>query len=267
MKLIPLYFIIGFVLQASGQTFSSKWAKVPPTFKGNDARAIAMSLLKWEASIIKDQFEKTTDFEARRSDPKKVILGPGLTAENQLVFRLKLEQYSYSMPEVHYDADTEKLIINFPVSLIRYIDTQTFSLESKDIRYPSIFIAPPNRENEPAYIAQNGFGHKFKVMRERREYFKIAVDNSAAFGISGDLNIKLSMPPGQAKLVFDQLEVLFIVRLQPPFVAMEFVDVKPTASAPKDIHATTFGFVGDLQQIWIFNGATGDVYGKVIPKE
>jgi hypothetical protein len=103
-----LVLILGFT--AFGQTFSSDWQKVPPTFSGNDFESIWRSLLKSEDFFKKDEFETTAKFIERINNPLNVKLGNNLTVADTLIFVYKPSSkdfLNFSGLSSEYDADNE----------------------------------------------------------------------------------------------------------------------------------------------------------------
>lgn len=112
MKILLLIILL-FIPTAFGQILSPEATKVPPLFKGNDAKLIAQGLLDSPLRKRKDEFETTAAYEKRINNQSGTTLADRSNAASTLIFRFNSQSPS-SLDRItqKYDADSELLNVS-----------------------------------------------------------------------------------------------------------------------------------------------------------
>lgn len=267
--LITLVLILGF--SAFGQTFSSDWQKVPSTFKGNDFEAIYNSLISSQKFFEKDEFETTAKFKERITNPENVKFAGNLTAADTLVFVYEPSPNDYGFINgllVEYDADKE--VLNATINTNRvsaYIDVATTNIKKLD--FSATTVKSQTMKSEGIYVGENTFGVKRNIEKFRGNTFSLAIANIKDFNEADvsksltSLRIQLKLAPAEARLVKNNLSVVFITILINPYYGISSTEIKPTVDNPKDIKAYDKFLIGNVSEIWLFNRADGTIYSKI----
>ncbi len=267
--LITLVLFLGF--SALGQTFSSDWQKVPSTFKGNDFEAIYNSLISSQKFFEKDEFETTTKFTERITNPANIKFAGNLTAADTLVFVYEPSANDYGFINgllVEYDADKE--VLNATINTDRvsaYIDVSTTNIKKLD--FSATTVKSQTMKSEGIYVGENTFGVKRDIEKFRGNTFSLAIANIKDFNEADvskpltSLRIQLKLAPAEARIVKNNLSVVFVTRLINPYYGISSTEIKPTIDNPKDIKAYDKFLIGNVSEIWLFNRADGTIYSKI----
>ncbi len=141
-------------------------------------------------------------------------------------------------------------------------------------RYP-FFAAktnPSKIEDKGEYVESNTYGTKATVRKTEITNFSFAIRNIKEFdGVGGNsyspkIELSLKMSVERAKQAKENLATLFVVKLAPPFYDISSFDLKPTIDKPREIHSTDLILIGDVNEIWLFNGSSGEIYSKLKAK-
>lgn len=256
---------------ALGQTFSSDWQKVPSTFKGNDFEAIYNSLISSQKFFEKDEFETTTKFTERITNPANIKFAGNLTAADTLVFVYEPSANDYGFINgllVEYDADKE--VLNATINTDRvsaYIDVSTTNIKKLD--FSATTVKSQTMKSEGIYVGENTFGVKRDIEKFRGNTFSLAIANIKDFNEADvskpltSLRTQLKLAPAEARIVKNNLSVVFVTRLINPYYGISSTEIKPTIDNPKDIKAYDKFLIGNVSEIWLFNRADGTIYSKI----
>ncbi len=262
---MKLAFVIAILLVpvAFGQTLPKDSKKVPPSFKGNDAKLIARSLLTSPLYKRKDEFETSAAYEARTNNLAAATLGDGTKADSELVFKLAEFRRLLDLTKVSYDADAELLTLT--------LDVKEFTdLVGKSNYNATVALAPSDYRDLGKYIGENSFGVKREISRSEFDQYRLVVNNLKDFpGIRPRSigyeawKIPIKMPATQARDAKDVLAILYFARLVKPYLGLDFFDKKPKIDSPSEISSTTYYLYANVSEIWIFNSLTGEIYTKI----
>lgn len=276
MKIKLSILIVLFCVPLSfGQTFSPEWQKVPVTFNGHDFEAIFDVLLSARDFFKKDEFETTAKFTERISNPANIKLGNNLTAADTLIFvyRPSPEKF-HGLGDLTSKYDADKGILNAKISTLpvtTVMDAETNN--PKLIQLPATSVKAQFLKNEGEYIGSNSFGVKTTISKVRGKEFSLAIANIKDYteydkeDVFPSLAIPLALSSVQAKTVKNNLAVAFITKLAAPYRTISKTEVKPTIDKPSDILSYHYYLIGNISEIWIFDGASGVIYAKIKPKK
>lgn len=254
-----------------GQTLSRDSAKVPPTFKGNDARIIAKGLLLSPLFKRKDEFESTAAYEKRLNDTASVTFADGSNAAAVLVFKvtdINGRGAALDSSGASYDADTETLTFKLDVTEFRNYEATIKAAE------PTVLLAPSDYKDLGSYIGENAYGTKREVHKSEFTGYRLLINNELAFpkltrtayGYS-PITVAVKLPPEQARQAKAAFGVLYFAKLVRPYLGLSFLSVEPKIDNPREIKNVTYNVYADVSEIWIFNTVSGEIYSKVRARE
>jgi hypothetical protein len=260
MKTLSIVFILIFSLSAFGQSFSSDWQKVPVGFQGDDFEQIYKIVSRSPNLKDKSEFETTADYQRRITDLSKIAL-PNKSADSVLVFAYRPTRIEYSrFFTAKYDADTQNLQISITAESVRYLS------KSERVEFVEIMTGPAKDaqlKSLGTYEGSNAYGTTRTIEKSLMSYHSVGVSN---FKSLQRLNFALSVPPSKAKEIKENLAILYVGKLVTPFFALDASSLKPTINRPRDVLIGNHILTMNLSEIWLYNGATGEIISKFKPK-
>jgi hypothetical protein len=266
-NLLSIIFILVCGLSVFGQNFSADWQKVPVGFQGDDVEKIYKILSESSNLKEKSEFETTSDYQKRVTDLSKMAL-PGKSADSILAFVYRPEKY-VGRVTAKYDADTQNLQVSILTRSVSYLDrtpkrefVDIIGVAAKDARLKSL----------GSYEGENAYGVKRTIEKSLMEYFTIGINNMASFrkfhssGYESGFKLLLPVPPAKAKDIKENLAVLYVGTLVPPFTALDGTVLEPTIDKPRRVSIGNYILTMNLSEIWIYNNLTGEVISKIKSK-
>jgi hypothetical protein len=220
-------------------TFSPSVDQLPPNFSGDDIRDTYTKLAMLFPEK-KDEFETTKEYTAKLEN-------------NNVSVKDKVFVFTSPAHDIHYDADSNKL--NYTV-VTDYYGSSTVLIDSdyKDKGY---------------YLASNALGAKVKVHESWTYSYYLKLTNSN-FSALSSLTFSCNLSPQAAKdLINNQgLFKLYVcsLRLDDPnkfsYLSFSYNRKEPTISSPYDRTSSDYFINVHINELWLYNKATGKIYQK-----
>lgn len=260
-----------------------EWDKVPTGFYGNDLLKLSIALR--DNFKAKDEFETTAAYEKRIQEAKERSLVGSISTKSTIAFvkECNTAPRAEDKPETvenltkllnsltaivkgctssDYNADSQILTINVPIDR-----------ESGDFSN-SFKISGPTTISEDTYTARNGFGAEVQVRRSISSMSSFAFDNyiefkdffkeTSKYKVNDDLSISLNLSPERAKEAKQNLSILYVTSFSEPFTTFRSDRHEPKFNEPRDTTLLTSSLTGRLEQVWLFNRVTGEIYKKIV---
>lgn len=217
---------------------------VPPKYSGISLFQVYLLLRKRFPE--KSEYESTSAYQARQSPSKPFGLIYGYSSDHYLPIVQRVNTFA----DKKYNADTNELTVEIsgiPGSSI--LNTS-----------PRIFIDFKTL-NEGNYIGSNIYGNRAVVNRIASCSTSLSLNSirqPIAEGFTG-LVIKLPMPPQVAQQVRDDLSIIYLAKLAPPFHSYNSSYTKPTIIEPRESGNDEYIVHGDLGGVIVFQTSTGRI--------
>jgi len=208
----------------SKEIFDNSVEKLPTDFVGNDMSLLIQSLADKKIQP-KDEFEKTADYNRRVNLAVAEKMGlAGKWTDSSAFVSTFNERQSLS----RYDADKEELTVK-----LGFLLDYTCKL----------------------YNSGTGPTCALKLGWSSKEKFPHSVTDVGVFGHTwNEISLKdvtLNMSPEAAKQIMPRLSLLFLFRLK-------------SHTFSRDYEKNTFNIEPDVNEIWVFNSRTGEIYKKLV---
>lgn len=238
-------------------------ARLSPNYRGVDPEALCDALEKRFKESSKGEFETTAAFEARLQRMQTEPLVGALTKDD-LIPVVGVSDRILDRIESKYDADTEELTVTLEPQAPIIGVKMDFSRRSTSLKY--------NFRPTTTYVGVNAYGAKTTVEQSITYIYSLLFENVAAFSTnppeqfsaSSIIETRLKLTPSAARAAKENLRVLFLIRLVEPSIEKGYLSKKPTISAPRDTLAVYHYLHANVEQIWIYNYETGQIYKKLI---
>lgn len=223
---------------------SPETKSVPPRYSG--LSLFQVYLLLRRRFPEKSEYESTKVYLARQNSNKHFGLIYGYSSDHYLPFVQRVNTFA----DKNYNADTNELTVEIsgiPGSSI--LNT-----------VPRIFIDFKTL-NEGSYIGSNIYGNRVVVNRIASCSTSLSLSSirqPIAEGLTG-LVIKLPMLPQVAQQVRDDLSIIYLVKLVPPFHSYSSSYTKPTIVEPRESGNDEYVVHGDLGGVIVFQTSTGRI--------
>ena len=222
--------------------------KLPPRYSGSDCSAIARKLKSFD--VAKNEFETSTAYTARITALSSRKLDGAHTLTDLIGFVEAGSDIKSS-----YVADAGRL----DVTAKWYRITQSI----EDNKYPGIFVSEKST-GEQRVVMSNAFGASVKGTQEQRAVCALAFANlSNVNDALGAISTSIPMTPAEAKAAKQQLALMYIGTIAPPYVGTYDGTLEATMEDPRQISWHGDSVLLSLTDVWLFNRATGEVYKKM----
>ena len=202
----------------------------------------------------KGEYETTLNYERRLNEAKPFGLFYGYSSNHELPFVRRINSSS-SWLSPKYDADKQELIILLPgfANSTALRSESRLEIEGKVLR---------SRQ----FIGSNPYGYKAivdsmtscsVVLSLKSIKWPLQVDDEL-IGYGGFL-ARVPMPAQLAMQVKDDLSVLFLVRIRPPFHSFRFNSRQPTIDRPNQWSNYDYSIHVDYAGMAVFQTSTGRV--------
>jgi hypothetical protein len=260
--------------------------RLPPKYIGNDPRIVYSVIQGMKEVEKKNEFETTEHFAARISgNNKKPIIGK-IGLDEVLAFRPE-----YNSILIKYNADAAKFTVDVKIEPdFRHLGYGVTS------SFKSINLYDGKTERGE-YIGSNAFGATINVTSSSYNSYCLLFDNYESFysshwteealkrenryskdwaGIAGreyvprysdyekvyELNTTVNATPEEAKSIKEQIKALVIVKLKSPFIGEGSIYIPATFDSASSFSQHFEYLLADVQEIWIYNIRTGEIYTK-----
>jgi hypothetical protein len=238
---------------------------LPRRYNGANPEAIFAALEKRSKASQKDEFETTAAYQARlvASQTEKLVGTFGL---NDIIPVVLASESLYGI-DSQYNADAEELAVKITARSAIIGVRADLDKRALDVKYD--FHAPTE------YVGVNGYGARVTVEKSTTYIYSLLFQNfnsysfelPARFSASGSVVTRLKLSPIEAKKAKESLRALLLIRLQTPSTEKGYISKKPTIQDPKETFAVYHYLVADVEQVWIYNYETGQVYKRLLPRQ
>ena len=224
----------------------------------------------------KSDFETTAQYQARIEALAQKVLLRGLKASDDFAFVLRPSSRSISGPlekqddfltmdfvDTKYNADSEQMFVLVPT------DTGAIGTDYKWVSaiHRSVSYGAP-------YVGQNAFGVRRLIRRIKTDTFELDVadydwlslyctddtEEQVKAGLYGlGKMFSLTVPPEEARVLSDDIEVIMIGRLRAPFTSHSIDGNEPSLENLKDLTRVHHLLHISLDQLIIANSRTGRI--------
>ncbi|WP_234196244.1 hypothetical protein [Pseudacidovorax sp. NFM-22] len=223
----------------------------PPRFTGYDCGQIASRLAALKPQ--KDEFESTEQFQDRLDALLASPIYGAVTGIDPLILAKRLEP-----SQVTYDADRHVMSVSFGNL------SNSFALQPKAAVFIPGTIIKAERPTTREYAATNGYGARVNVTELRREVCGAGFTNLKAFSISKvNFQTSFEVPTEEARTLKERLSLAFVGTLTAPYVGKYFNSISPTFNSPTSLIETGPAVAMRLDEVRVFDSATGRVYSAV----
>jgi hypothetical protein len=237
---------------------SLEWSKVPLNFYGNDfSKLYALLLTSFKA---KDEFETTEAYQKRIAEGAERVLTGKLSANSLMAFRYDLTDKSIDF-SAKYNADKQVLSVVIESKLVSVLSFDNslksgYGIPTKDAELNKL----------GTYEGQNAYGAKKEVEKSELNQYLFTFNNIREFKpflSDNDISLELSLPPEQAREAKSNLSYLLITRLSKPYAGIDVDRLTPKIDNPVDVTSFKRYLSGRIEEIWIYNRKTGEIYQKL----
>ena len=247
--------------------------KLPVNFLGHSPVATYYSLNDRKAS--KGKFETSAQFEARQ---KKLLARPLFNG----VYSWSVLGFAVAPSWCDYNADTQQFKAHFalyqgdvyePLKLSLNRRPDDFSLG--DMHDVLRTTTQSYLEYSDTYEAQNAFGAQVTVESEGRSTYGFAVTNwkDFAFVPTGEnsnvyrLSYNTKVPPSKAPRLEKDISVLYVGYPTKPYQLNDIAGKSATYDSPYASSTSFYYTAFRLKEVWFYDGASGYIFGKLLPKK
>lgn len=217
---------------------------IPPRYTGLSLFQVYLLLRKRFPE--KSEYESTKVYQARQSPNKPFGVIYGYSSDHYLPFVQRVNTFA----DKRYNADTNELTVEISgIAGSSILNTA-----------PRIFIDFKTL-NEGSYIGSNIYGNRAIVNWIASCSTSLSLGSirqPIAEGLTG-LVIKLPMSPQVAQQVRDDLSIIYLAKLAPPFHSYSSSYTKPTLIEPRESGNDEYIVHGDLGGVIVFQTSTGRI--------
>lgn len=254
-------------------SFDLNLNKIPIDFKGHNVTELYKKLAEKQVNFEKSEFETYAQYEERmRIESSKPILG---NLNEESIFAIKNQEPNLYPSNFKYDADSQE--IELAIELKYFINNGghiEIDEKRKSIEIKSFILKDKN------YQGTNAFGVSKEINSTKSSVYCLLIDNWKSFAnedsnVSSLVKFNFKVNPIVAKKIKEtdlhlesgQLKFLYIGKVVKPYTTTGHRYREATISFPyeseKNINYINF----DLNEIWVYNKNTGEVYTKIKPQK
>jgi hypothetical protein len=258
--------------------------KLTPNYYGNNPKSILSALKNRKNTAKKDEFETSEQFEKRVENEKRLPIIGQIGLEG--IFSL---QTKAGKGDIKYSADDSEFTIEITLDKIKEpLMSGSYNKNAKTIMLIDELIS------SNTHSASNSYGAIIEVKEKNYEEYQAAIANFKSFpfkeGISKfardmyefkpnpryltddrykvmRISSKLKANTNEAKSLKENIKVLLIGKIDEPQISDSYFHAKPTRDDPAELTVMTNYIYLNLQEIWIYNQATGQIYSKIKRQE
>lgn len=220
-------------------------ARLPAEYRGNDFRAL-MAALKRRPRPVKSEFETEARYRERLSAWKAAPLLGKLYHDSRIALVGHAGARSDNGAPVLYRYDAE---------------TQTFAFWAHpECDDAAGLMLDAKRTSAGTYVGQNAYGVKRNIRRIRQEVFCVRTVPEIAVN-----NESFKIPPYEATVLSSIGKLLVVGTLTEDEVDESVLRSAPTIGDPEDVVRIVKSVTIYLEEVWLFNPVTGEVFGKWKP--
>jgi hypothetical protein len=220
--------------------------RLPPKYFGNDPRALFTAIEKRKDKAEKSEFETIEQFQKRITNENSMPIIGKLSTDSLWSLQANEAKFEYSA-----DSAEMNIYINFGFDGI----LKAISLSSVEI-------------NHGSYAASNSYGASTVVKSSDYESYAAAPCNYSEFPFKDTIGqhyigVKIALDQNEAKNAKNDMKVLLIAKLADPLISEVERYHEATFSSPNtSIFSDRYIHI-NLNEIWIYNQKTGQIYSKI----
>ncbi|MBB5610393.1 MULTISPECIES: hypothetical protein [unclassified Janthinobacterium] len=233
----------------SQDPFDANAETLPIDFRGHSCIAISDRLKAFK--LKKDEFESTKAYAERVEHVKSEPIYGNLNGSSIIAMS---PDKPLLMP--NYNADTETMTVR----MLSHGSRTTMIGEG----FFSSALINSSLSSTQKYIGENGYGKKVEITSSVYDACGITFANiksqGPSTGIPSDFSFKIS--PDDARLNKGAIRILYIAKLESPFLSRYGNMIKPTMDNPIELLWNGDSLVMKLSQVWLYSSVTGKVFSK-----
>lgn len=224
--------------------------------KAHDLQTI-LSALKRQR-VEKDQFETSAAYAERIAGA--TLVGT-VAMDSPLAFKYAPLD-AFPLCRIEYKADASEIFIKCGVAGKHF-----FFLPQEGNRILKSFtVGVAKSTDKSSYTASNAFGVKKNVTVRHATGTGLAISNLGDVTVGEHENVLRNLeltvpnvPADEARRTVNDVGLLFVVKLAPPFVLKETKAQGPTVSSPVDFTGEYEYLYSTLEELWVINLKSGAV--------
>jgi hypothetical protein len=216
-----------------------------------------LSALKRQ-KIEKDQFETSAAYAERIAGSALV----GTVAMDSLLAFKFAPMDAFPFCKTEYNADASEIFIKCGVAGKHFF----FLPQEVNHILKSFTVGIGKSDDKGSYTASNAFGVKKAVTVRHANGTGLAISNLGDVTVGEHENVLRNLeltvpnvPADEARRTLNDVGLLFIVKLAPPFVLKETKAQGPTVSNPVDFTGEYEYLYSNLEELWVINLKSGAV--------
>jgi hypothetical protein len=244
--------------------------RLTPGYKGISIEYI-VNVVEKLATVKKDQFERTVDFNARKSWMRTTYLGD-LSLDDQLVFVVPVESREMGNAFYYnYDADSGEVSIfasprtSSPNGIGGPIDAQQ-GMRPRNLKVLYLkYTVEPDR----SYLGMNMFGATAEVSETRSTNLGFASESiqfpnfETRYGTSSQPVARFALEVGRAVKEVRSIKAAIIAKLTDPYILYDWDSSDATIDSPMKYIRQDKLLFGNIMGIVFFSEATGEIFAKI----
>jgi hypothetical protein len=233
---------------------------LPPSYKGNDPKALYTAIKESKSLAPKSEFESTAAFAQRQSGFRDEALVGNLKPTGMIAFVVGNKDgimNSVANPfSTQYDADAQVLNVLLRIKREQFIlDPDRPTLEAVGLTSEIL--------DRSEYIGTNAYGAQVKVTNLYTQDYGIAFHVPSWLSLEDDTTqISIPLDPNAARALKPNLRGLLLCRLQEPWTRKTTQGSKATIDDPFEYLAGLNYLSVSVEQLWVFDNSTGRVVRK-----
>jgi hypothetical protein len=257
-------------IQYDFRPFDNSLTHLPPNYQGHSFVSVFNTLEKREPQLKKGEFETTVAYRQRIADANQIPLFGTVKPTDLLAFSLSPDSEQLTST---YDADKQKL----------HIILEAYENENRDDpRESAVYLWASKTDKLRSYTARTNFRQPISINVFRNADSYLTFDESQLTNWQpGELPNQLqrgryerddkkrrletfvSIPLNRAPYAKANLRALIVCEIGEASVFKSEDREEPTVDDPNDVYNQIFSFNIILQEIWFYNGASGEVFYKL----
>jgi hypothetical protein len=221
---------------------------LPANFSGHDCNKIASRLKSLNPE--KSEFETSDAYAIRMEKALATPLYAQVNAWDALSFIPEIKPFLIAK----YDADTKIMSVTI------YNSYQKATVAGK---LANAVAVNSTITSSRSYTAENSFGRKVTVNRTDSSSCAFAFFDSLFPKLSDE--VQFEVEPDQAKLVKENLTILYIGAISAPYRSDYSLYKKPTVDSPTELVGDGDSVVMRLAARWLVDPTSGAIYAKLSP--
>lgn len=238
--------------------------QLPERYRGVDPEVLYKLLDERTKQVEKDEFETSEAFERRRAAVRQAAIVGNLTERSLFAFMLAGGGTSSVLDKVRsvYNADRGEMETSIEIATPVVgvtIDSTRRAATLKHVMQPST-----------SYIGQNAYGAKVEIEKQFTYIYEIIIDNFHLFPFDlssyrTTLPVTIKIDSASARAAKPSIRVLALSSIARPNLLRGFLSHKPTVTEPKDSLMAFQHLIVVVQEFWVYNYETGQIYVKIKP--